>query len=203
MQAARLGPLLFLVVCLLIPSRASAEQGYDTVWDRLMKTDWGLYLTMSGKRMPVQDEQVFLPGATVGVTMNDWVWVGGFYRPLKGSVKYKPEGAEEKESYDIEGKTYGAEIGVNFWSPQIVHFHLATFLGAAQIEASGDTLAEPVYNDYRGGEIELQAEINFTAHVRFGIGSGYRFGSDKSDNLIKAKDLRGLTYGAFLRLLTL
>ncbi len=74
---------------------------------------------------------------------------------------------------------------------------------ALETTTTGDTLAEPVYNEYRGGEVELQAEINFTAHVRFVVGSGYRFGSDKRENLIKAKDLQGLTYGAFLRLLTL
>ena len=203
MQAAWFKLVLFFGVSLLNSSPARAEQGYDTVWDRMVKTDWGLYLTISGKRMPFQGEQLFLPGATVGATMNDWVWVGGFYRPLKGSVKYKPEGAADKESYSIDGQTYGAEIGINLWSPQIVHFHLATFFGAAQITTSGASLEEPAYNVYRGGEIELQAEINFTAHVRFGVGSGYRFGSDKRDNLIKARDLQGLTYGAFLRLLTL
>lgn len=59
-----------------------ASSSYDTVWDRVRKIDWGAYLAISGKRMPVQHEQIYMPGGTLGVTMNQWLWLGGILPPV-------------------------------------------------------------------------------------------------------------------------
>jgi len=108
-----------------------------------------------------------------GVILNKKLTLGAFYNFSLNNIQPK---IETDPIIYLDYQAGGALLEYTIYSDRLIHFTFPLFIGVGQIEMDND-LGDSALGEESFLLIEPSAmvEINLHKHVRFNIGTGYRF----------------------------